>query len=156
MAWKGAHFRTNHHSIVFQSRLLKCFSIAQRELMTSGNSASTVTIIRQRKESEFHGSHLVLTLEQTNKQARMFVQKGLHPQYTDMFSRSTCSLHSWIWPQIVFLMPWRLNKVRVHSLNTAQITMGRNSFKRKFHGKILHNFWLPTFSLVLSAKKIVD
>ena len=32
------------------------------------------------------------------------------PQYTDMFSRSTCSLHSWIWPQIVFLMRC-LNKV---------------------------------------------
>ena len=71
----------------------------------------------------------------TNKQARMFVQKGLDPQYTDMFSRSTCSLHSWIWPQIVFLMPWRLNKVRVHSLlhksQWAEI-LSKQNFTRKF------------------------
>ena len=61
MARKGAHFHTNHHSIVFRSRLLKCSLIAQRELVT----ANMVTIIRQREESEPHGSHLVLTLEQT-------------------------------------------------------------------------------------------
>ena len=34
--------------------------------MTLGNSANAVTIIRQREESEPHGPHQLLTLEQTN------------------------------------------------------------------------------------------
>ena len=91
----------------------------------------------------------------------MFVQKGLPHNIRTCFhvlpAPFIAFLPCWIWPQIVLWMPWRLNKVRIHSLNTAHITMGRNSFKRKFQEKILHNFWLanfwlPNFWLVLSAK----
>ena len=51
----------------FQSRLLKCSLIAKRELVTSGNSAITITIVRQREESVSHGTHLLLTLEKTKQ-----------------------------------------------------------------------------------------
>ena len=50
------------------------------ELTTSGNSANTVTIVRQR-ESEPQGSHQILTLE-TNKQTKFSKNSSLNSNHS--------------------------------------------------------------------------